>query len=435
MPWRKTNPVSERAKFIVEWERRWCAGQGRVDVAELCRMYGVSRQTGYVWIRRYQEAGHDLRALEERSRRPHRNPRATADAIADLIVATRKQYPKWGPQKLRRWLVDRFPRQPFPGASTIAAVLRRRGLVTPRARRPRRSGVPTVVTLPFAACTAPNDVWCMDFKGWFRTQDGTKCYPFTLLDGFSRLLVRCEALADPTGEAVQTILDSAFREYGLPKRLRSDGGPPFFAAPSPATLSRLGVWLLRLGIVLECIAPAAPQQNGRLERFHRTLKRECDPAATVRAQQRRFDAFRGVYNYERPHAALGLATPGTVYRRSRRRYPCPLLTPQRGLHCERVDRRGTIAWHRQRVFIGETFAFEYLDLWPADGERWEVYFGHISLGFLAATPPRFVPRRRSKGPMRLSYQDGASSLPATSVPSAHDTSVSESKRVSGMSVY
>ncbi len=403
MPWRENDPMSERAKFILEWERRWRAGRGRVEVAELSRLFGVSRQTAYVWIRRYQDAGHDLRALEDRSRRPHANPRSTPLAIEDLIVSVRKQYPRWGPLKLRRVLVERFPRRQFPGATTVATILRRRGMAAPRRRRRRRGGLPAV-TVPFAACAAPNEVWCMDFKGHFRTRDGARCYPFTLLDAFSRMLLRCEALLDPIGEAVQSILDSAFREYGLPKRIRSDGGPPFFAAASPATVSRLGVWLLRLGIALECIAPAAPQQNGRLERFHRTLKREVEPASDHLEQQRRFDSYRGVYNFERPHAALELATPATVYRRSPRRYPRSLLTSEASLHRERADRRGTIAWHRHRVFIGEAFAYEHLDLWPSEGERWEVHFGRISIGFLDVAPPRFVPRRRGKGPMRLSYK-------------------------------
>ena len=434
MPWRKTNPVSERAKFLLEWERRWQAGQGRVDVAELCRQSGVSRQTGYVWIRRYQDAGRDLRAAEERSRRPRTNPRATSLDVQDLIVCTRKAYPKWGPLKLRRLLVERFPHLRVPSVSAIAVILRRRGLAAARPRRPPRR-IPIPVAPPFPDCTAANDVWCMDFKGWFRTHDGEKCYPFTLLDGLSRMLLRCEALLAPTGDAVRTILDSAFREYGLPRRLRSDGGPPFFAASSPATLSTVSVWLLRLGITLECIAPAQPQQNGRLERFHRTLKREMDVARDCRTQQRAFDTFRGRYNYERPHAALALATPASVYRRSRQRYPRPLLTSDRGRHCERADRHGAIAWHRRRLFIGEAFAYEYLDLWPSDGEQWDVYFGHISIGVIDAANERFVPRRRSKGPMRLAYYDGASSLTTTSVPFAHDASVSQSRKVSGMSVY
>jgi transposase InsO family protein len=246
------------------------------------------------------------------------------------------------------------------------------------------------------------------FQGWFRTSDQEKCYPFTLLDAFCRMLLRCEALLEPNGDEVRRILDSAFREYGLPKRLRSDGGPPFFCAQSPANLSTLGIWILRLGVVLECIAPGKPEQNGRLERFHRTLKLEVEPATNVLEQQRRYDVFRGIYNFERPHAALSFAPPGAVYRRSPRKYPRPLLRSDAfSGHLERVDRRGFVPWRRKRIFIGEAFAFESLSLWPGDGDRWEVSFGNICIGHIAnasATSPNFIPRRRPKGTMRLALE-------------------------------
>jgi hypothetical protein len=246
----------------------------------------------------------------------------------------------------------------------------------------------------------------MDFKGWFVMLDGLKCYPFTLLDCFSRLLLRCEALHDPDGAHVISILDSAFCEFGTPDRLRSDGGPPFFSAKSPASLSKVGVWLLRLGITLECIAPGKPQQNGRLERFHRTLKLEVAPAASLRPQQKAFDENRGVYNFERPHSALGLVPPWTVYRRSRNKYPRQLLKSEGLLdHTEQVDRRGFIRWRKLRVFIGEAFKYETVSLWPKEGSAWEVYFGAVLLGSIDDRAPTiFVPTRRDKGSMRLSFE-------------------------------
>jgi len=405
MPWEERDALSERVKFICEWQRRFDAGEP-INVAELCRMHGISRETGHKWIRRFRDAGHDFRALEERSRRPATNPRAASLAVQDLVVEARKRYPKWGPLLLRRWLVDRHPREVFPGTSTIGAILRRRGMTTPRKRR-RRAKAPALITPPFPECTRPNSTWCMDFKGWFRTLDGEKCYPFTLLDAFSRFLLRCEALTEPDGDAVRSILDSAFREYGLPEAMRSDGGPPFFATNAPSALSSVAIWLLRLGITLECIAPAKPQQNGRLERFHRTLKLELRTAADVVAQRRVCDEFRGVYNFERPHSALGLATPGSVYRSSRLRYPRPLLAADTGgLHSERVDHRGRIAWRRQRIFISEAFVGEWLTLWPAEGSRWEVYFGAICIGVLdeSRAPLLFQPTRRPRNAtMRLTY--------------------------------
>jgi putative transposase len=412
MPWKKTDAMSERVKFIVEWEKRWIAAEGgRVDVAELCRMHGVSRQTGYVWINRFMEAGFEVRAMEDLSRKPHSNPRAVTLEMQDFIVQARKTYPKWGPVKLRKWLVERFPKHSFPSASCIALVLQRRGMVVPRKRRKPVQGV--VVSPPFPECTAPNDVWCMDFKGWYRLGTDEKCYPFTLLDAFSRMLLRCEGLLEPNGEAVRRILDAAFREFGLPKTIRSDGGPPFFSSQSPASLSAVGIWLLRLGLTLECIAPGKPEQNGRLERFHRTLKASVPPAPTLAEQQRAFDAFRAEYDFERPHAALGLSTPFSCFRRSSRRYPRRLLSSRDHSslgHVEQVDRRGWISWRpRRRIFIGEAFSLEYVRLWPLDGAGWEVYFGEICLGVIDSSNYELIPRRRGKGPMRLSFLAGASS--------------------------
>jgi putative transposase len=407
MPWERTDALSERTKFIFEWERRNTEMQGgRVNLAELARMFGISRQTAYVWIARYVQAGSDIRALHDRSRRPHSNPRAVTVDVEELIVAARKQYPRWGPRLLRHKLVERHPRVVVPSASCIAAILKRRGLTATK-RKVRRAKGAIVVTPPFASCDHVNDVWCMDFKGHFPMGDGVRCYPFTLLDGFSRMLLRAEPLLEPDGRAVCSILDSAFREYGLPKRIRSDGGPPFFAAGSPATLSRLSIWLLRLGLVLECIAPAKPQQNGRLERLHRTFKLEVEPAANLLHQRRACDEFRRIYNFERPHSALGMVPPWTVYRRSERQYPRPLQQTVGTLeHQERIDRRGFLRWRRARIFIGEAFAGELVSLWPITGTRWEVNFGSILLGHFDDEGARsFVPTRRGKGSMRLAFEN------------------------------
>jgi putative transposase len=405
MPWKESDALSERVKFILEWHRRWEAARGgRVNVAELCRMYGVSRETAYVWIHRFKDSGCDLRAMEERSRRPHSNRRAVDESTEDLLVAARKARPKWGPVMLRAWLVERFPAICFPSPSSINNILKRRGLVSPRKlRRSRRGGV--VIATPFPACNGPNDTWCMDFKGWFRLGNGEKCYPFTLIDAWSRFLVRCEGTLTPNGNDVERFLDSAFRDYGLPKTIRSDGGPPFFASQSPANLSRVAVWLLRLGITVECIAPAKPQQNGVLERFHRTLKLEVEPAETLVAQQRAFDIFRRRYNFERPHSTRALRPPATAYRRSSRQYPRSLLPPQQEgfeTHFERIDRRGWLPWRRKRIFVGEAFSGEYVGVWPTDGTKWELFFGKICLGHFADGDRTLIPRRRPKGTMRLS---------------------------------
>ena len=394
--------MKERTKFVLEWERRWNEAEGGpVNMAELCRMFGISRQTGYKWVARYREGRHDLSAVVERSRRPKSSPNALPVELQDLIVDARKRWPRWGPRKLRQRLVEANPGKPVPSASVIAKVLKQRGMTAPRRRR---RGRPVVgVTAPFAGCGAPNEVWCIDFKGWFVTGDGRRCYPLTLLDAFSRYLVRCEALLEPDGKRVRSILDSAFQELGLPAAMRSDGGPPF-ASSGPALLTELSVWLLKLGIRIEIIAPGKPQQNGRLERFHRTLKAETasPPEAEYRAQQRRFDLWRYEYNYERPHEALGQRRPASIHEASRRRYPRRFVDAPLDpfSHVARIDKRGFIKWRRRNQFISSALAYEDIQLEPDHyatlGGRWRVSWGGILLGRLDEHRPErglIVPRR------------------------------------------
>jgi len=403
MPWQSTDPVKERTKFILEWEKRWNREQGQVNVAELCREFGITRQAGYGWIRRDQDAGHDLQAMAARSRRPNSSPTAIADDIQDAVVGLRKLHPRWGPRKLRAWLVDRYPDVPMPSVSAMSAILKRRGMIRPRPRR-RRHPVP--VTQPFAACDHPNAVWCVDFKGWFRTEDGEKCYPLTLIDAYSRYLLRCEVLDEPNGREVERIFDSAFREFGLPEAIRSDNGPPF-ASTGAGGLSKLSVWWLKLGIRIERITPGKPQQNGRQERFHRTLKLEVPPQPSLRAQQRACDLFRREYNEERPHEALKNAKPASVYQVSHRKYPRPLVRPDATapyyFHCP-VDKDGFIRWSRdkrRRIHISTALAYETISLQPCEKEgRWQLYYGPILLGSIDEArldrglirPPR--PKRR-----------------------------------------
>ncbi len=401
MPWHTTDPVKERTKFVLEWEERWHRQEGQVNVAELCRVFGISRQAGCGWIRRYQDAGRDLQALAPRSSRPHSSPTAICDDVQDVVVAVRKQHPRWGPRKLRRWLVERYPRVPMPSASAIGAILKRRGLVSPRRRRRRHA---VAVTQPFAACDRPNAVWCVDFKGWFRTLDGERCYPLTLIDAYSRYLLRCEGLTEPDGRHVEYIFDSAFREFGLPAAIRSDNGPPF-ASTGAGGLTALSVWWLRLSIRLQRIEPGKPQQNGRQERFHRTLKLEVDPAESLRVQQRVFDVFRREYNHERPHEALHDATPASVYQPSRQHYPRPLERPADAFspaHTCRAEKDGFIRWNHRRVFISAALSGEYVTLGPCNEGCWQVYYGPILLGTLderrpargLILPPRRKPRTR-----------------------------------------
>jgi transposase InsO family protein len=358
-----------------------------VDLAELCRRFGISRQTGYVWIRRYRDAGNDVRALADRSSRPKTSPTAISDAMVETVLAARRQHPRWGPRKLVAWLRDRHPSREFPSASSARRILERHGLVSKRMRRRRRA---PVATAPFAEATAPNSVWCIDFKGAMTTGDGVRCGPLTIIDAFSRFCIRCELLDQATSGAVMYVLDGAFREYGMPAAIRSDNGPPF-ASVGAGGLTELAVWLIRRGIRLERITPGKPQQNGRQERFHRTLEAEAasPPKATWQAQRRAFYLFRIEYNEERPHEALNMKTPASVYVPSTRRYPNPLVrfhAPTFGLERD-VDDKGCIRIDRQRILISHALRGETVQLLPW-GNRWEVMFGPVPLGWLDAIEPR-----------------------------------------------
>jgi transposase InsO family protein len=406
MPWKATDAMKERTKLVLEWERRWNEAKGgAVNMAELCRIFGVSRPTGYAWVARYREAEGDLRALTERSRRPKTFPTAIPAQVEDVIVQARKNWPRWGARKLRQRLVELNPSVAVPSASVISKLLKRRGMTVPRRRRRRRPAVG--VPAPFGGCDAVNTIWCMDFKGWFRTGDGVPCYPFTLIDAFSRYLLRCEALVDPDGRQVQRILDSAFLEFGLPVAIRSDGGPPF-ASTGAARLTELSVWLLRLGLRIEIIAPGKPQQNGRLERFHRTLKAETTVpgASDCAAQQRIFDVWRREYNHERPHESLNFRRPATVYETSPRCYPRPLLTPADDPFARfvRVDKNGFIKWNRRNVLVTSALKHEDVQVEQRPDGRCDVRWGAIPLGWLDEHRPDrgLVVPRRTRGTQKVS---------------------------------
>jgi transposase InsO family protein len=392
--------MKERVKFVLEWEKRWNANEGQVNVSELCRMFGISRETGYFWLRRYRKAAHDLDALQERSRRPKSSPTAVSQQVEDMVVSARKRHPRWGPRKLRAWLQERKPGVAWPSASTVGVILQRRGLTRPRRRR-RRHG-PAMAAPPFSDCDAPNAIWCIDFKGKFRMGDGHWCHVLTLLDAYSRYLLRCEALREPNSRAVERILDSAFREFGLPAAIRSDNGPPF-ASTGAGRLTQLAVWWLLLGIYLQRIQPGKPQQNGRQERVHLTLELEDvvrPPRANLRAQQRTLDLWRREYNEERPHEALSLKPPASVYETSRQHYPRKLLRPDPGpwAHVCRVDAQGYIRWRRRKVFISSALRNEDVSLELSTyAGKWRVQFGEILLGMIDETRLErgiILPRRK-----------------------------------------
>src|SRR6201988_2979150 len=311
MPWKETCPMDQRVAFIADWLRdEW-------TMSDLAYRYGISRKTAYKWVARY--TGDPAHGLADRSRAPTQAGGAMADEVRDAVLALRRAHPYWGPKKLRAVLRDRAPRGAWPAASTMGDLLRREGLSQPR----RRARYVVPLTQPLAAATAPNDVWTADFKGWFRTGDGTRCDPLTIADACSRGVFCCR-IVSPTDLGVRPWFERTFREYGWPRALRTETGPPF-ATPGPAQLSQLAVWWLKLGIQLDRIAPGHPEQNGRHERFHLTLQKETTtpPARTPRQQQTRLDRMRREFNTERPHEALGQQPPSRVHVVSSRPYTPP----------------------------------------------------------------------------------------------------------------
>jgi len=269
----------------------------------------------------------------------------------------------------------------WPAASTIGELLHRHGLAVPR----RRRMVTPADISPFVNCVGPNDTWCIDFKGWFRTRDGRRCDPLTISDAYSRYLLRCQAVRRADTRCVRPLLEASFREYGLPLSVRSDNGPPF-ASRSVAGLSRLSIWFIKLGIKPERITPGRPCENGRHERMHGTMQREAcqPPEANRRAQQRRFDDFRRVYNQERPHEAIANATPAMIYRPSPRLYPArlPEMIYPDHWQVRKVRQTGEIRWRGASVFISEVLTGEPIGLNESADGLWQPHFGQLHLGTL-----------------------------------------------------
>ena len=373
--------MDQRVAFIADWLRdEW-------TMTELAERYGISRKTAYKWVDRYDEDA--AQGLAERSRAPHTHGRATTEAICEAVLALRRKHPRWGPKKLRAILCEREPCRVWPAASTIGDLLRRAGVSEPR----RRSRYVVPLTQPLAAAQTPNDVWTADFKGWFRTADGTRCDPLTIADACSRFVLCCRIVA-PSAAGVRPWFERAFREYGLPGALRTDNGSPF-ATTGAGQLSQLAVWWLKLGIQLDRIDPGHPEQNGRHERFHLTLQEETTtpPATTPRQQQARFDRMRREFNTERPHEALGQQPPARHYVRSPRPYPTRLEEPWYDAthQVRRVRPTGQIKWQGELVFISEAVRRQAVGLVETERGDWLVRFMHVELGRIDRRTRRFTP--------------------------------------------
>lgn len=373
--------MDQRIAFIADWLRdEW-------SITELAARYQISRKTAYKWVDRYD--ADPAQGLAERSRAPHVHGRAMAGETREAIVALRRQFPRWGPKKLRAVLVERAPTHAWPAASTMGDLLRRAGLSQPRRRA--RYVIPR--THPLAAATAPNEVWTADFKGWFRTADGTRCDPLTIADACSRLVLCCRIVA-PSERGVRPWFARAFREYGLPRALRTDNGSPF-ATTGAGQLSHLAVWWLKLGIQLDRIDRGHPEQNGRHERFHLTLQEETTtpPAPTARAQQQRFDRMRTEFNTVRPHEALGQQPPTRCYQPSPRPYPTRLEDPWYDAthQVRRVRSTGQIRWQGELVFVSEAVRGEVVGVAETERGDWTVRFATVELGRIDRTTRRFTP--------------------------------------------
>ena len=371
MPWRTSSAMDQRLLFIADYQRRV------FSIAQLCRRFDVSRPTAYKWIGRYEAQG--PAGLHDRSRRPHASPDATAQSVVDALLEARRRHPTWGPKKLLTILQRRHPKWSWPARSTAADILKRHGLVRARRRSVRR-GHPG---RPGTAMDAPNATWTADFKGQFKTRDGIYCYPLTIADGYSRYLLACQSLNGTTHDDTKQVFRRIFQEFGLPNRIRTDNGTPF-ASTALGRLSRLSVWWIRLGITPELIEPAKPYQNGRHERMHKTLKAEATrpPAASRRAQQRRFNTFQHEYNHQRPHEALQQQTPAALYQPADRPFPDRLTPIEYPSHWEvrLVSKNGGIRWNGHWLGVSHVLAEQHIALEEIDNGIWTVYFGSHDLG-------------------------------------------------------
>lgn len=373
MVWKENKVEDLRKEFIDNYFK------GKATMSELCRFYGISRQNGYKWVNRFNDGG--IEALKNKSRAPLKQARETDPQIVNDILSVRFQYRTWGPKKVLGWLKTNRPDVDWPSTTTIGNIFDKNGLTVPRKFRKR---VPAR-TAPLSHCQQSNDVWCTDFKGWFLTGDGQKCEPFTLTDGATRYLIRCLRLNRNDADHVWAVLDSAFREYGLPLFLRNDNGPPFGSCGA-GRLTSLSIKLIKAGVIPEWIDPGKPQQNGRHERMHLTLKTEATipPENTLELQGMKFKEFKNYFNFIRPHEALNQKTPGSIYMPSTRIWNGRFRSPEypSGYDVRYVRNCGRIRWKGGLPYIGQVLYGEPIGLQEQDKGIWKVYYGPIILGYM-----------------------------------------------------
>lgn len=374
MPWKSKTPVDLRIEFM----KRVMKGEA---VTELCREFGISRKTGDKFKQRFKRLGEA--GLLDQSRAPKVIPHKTPPEVVKLLLEEKKQHPTWGPKKLKTQLEDRLHTE-LPAVSTIGDILERAGLVAKRGRRRATPPQPTMLR----EALAPNDVWCIDYKGQFRLGNRSLCYPLTLTDQRSRFILGCDAMAAISDEEARESCEEIFRRYGLPKAMRSDNGVPF-ASTGLANLTKLSAYWLQLGIELERIRPAHPEENGQHERMHRTLKFETTrpPRTNLLQQQERFDEFVEEFNTERPHEALGMKRPAQVYKASPRKMPTVVPELDYPQHDDvlRVDRVGYITHRRRRCYLSTALAYQTVGVREEPDGRWLVTFAKLDVGHVDIT--------------------------------------------------
>ena len=371
MPWMETEPVIQRMEFVMR------IASGLYTMSEACRRSGVSRKTGYKIWKRWLSKNVD--GLRDRSRRPHTSPKRTPRDVEELIVSLRKEHMDWGPKKLTRVLRGRFLEMELPAQSTIAAIVKRNGLIEEKPRRKKH----THPGKPYIEVTRPNHLWTTDFKGEFKTGDGAYCYPLTVADQDSRYLLACEGMLSTGSVFVRPVFERLFRDHGLPDGILSDNGSPF-ASRSIHGLSALNVWWMQLGVRHYRIEPGKPQQNGRHERMHRTLKAKTarPPAGDLSRQQELFDEFLEEFNEVRPHEALGQETPASVWEPSTKEMPQKIPKPEYPKHFvnRTICSAGTFRFRNERVFVSRALQYQPIGLEEIDDGIWSIYFYDNLLG-------------------------------------------------------
>lgn len=386
MPWKECSVMDEKLKFVA----RLLDGE---KMASLCREFSISRKTGYKIWERYKECG--LEGLTDRSRRPYKSANQLPMQVEKLIVQIKKEKPSWGARKIRERLRRKYPGIKLPANSTVHAVLDRNGLVNARKRRRYKAEGTTL-----SSVNKPNELWCADYKGEFLMGNRTYCYPLTITDYASRYLLSCEALETTKEPYAFTVFERAFREYGLPRAIRTDNGNPFSNVQAMFGLSKLSVWWLRLGISLERIKPGHPQQNGRHERMHLTLKKEATKPSgqNLLQQQEKFDEFQQEYNHDRPHEALEMRYPGEVYQTSIREYR-GLPEVEYPMHDRTltVTHCGRLCLEGRKINFSRVFAGQNVGVRQVDDRIWLVSFMDYDLGYFDETAARVEPGKNPFG--------------------------------------